>query len=319
VTKDDHVLFSSETGVVDYAEEDILYKDRLSPSRMLLIDLEKGKIISDDELKSEAAAKKPYAAWLEENMIKLEEKDEQLPEINDLTLRQKIHGYTFEDVQKYIVPLANEGKDPLGSMGNDTPLAVLSDRPQSLFNYFKQLFAQVTNPPIDSIREHVVTSTMTLLGAEGDLLQPNAENARRLLLKTPVLTTAEYEQVVNNSEEHFEVAEISLKFTENLESELNRIKTEAEAAIFGGKTIIVLSDYMDDAKQLTMPVLLAASTIHQYLVRIGLRTKASIIVNSAEVREVHHFVALIGFGVDAIHPYLAYATIDEAIEKGHLS
>lgn len=319
VTKDDHVIFSSETGVVDYAEEDILYKDRLSPSRMLLIDLEQGKIISDDELKSEAAAEKPYAAWLEENMIKLEEKDEQLPEINDLTLRQKIHGYTFEDVQKYIVPLANEGKDPLGSMGNDTPLAVLSDRPQSLFNYFKQLFAQVTNPPIDSIREHVVTSTMTLLGAEGDLLQPNAQNARRLLLKTPVLTTAEYEQIVNNNEEHFEVAEISLKFTENLESELNRIKTEAEAAIFGGKTIIVLSDYMDDAKQLTMPVLLAASTIHQYLVRIGLRTKASIIVNSAEVREVHHFVALIGFGVDAIHPYLAYATIDEAIEKGHLS
>ncbi|MFS0875863.1 glutamate synthase large subunit [Solibacillus isronensis] len=319
VTKDDHVIFSSETGVVDYAEEEILYKDRLSPSRMLLIDLEQGKIISDDELKSEAAAEKPYAAWLEENMIKLEEKDEQLPEINDLTLRQKIHGYTFEDVQKYIVPLANEGKDPLGSMGNDTPLAVLSDRPQSLFNYFKQLFAQVTNPPIDSIREHVVTSTMTLLGAEGDLLQPNAQNARRLLLKTPVLTTAEYEQIVNNNEEHFEVAEISLKFTENLESELNRIKTEAEAAIFGGKTIIVLSDYMDDAKQLTMPVLLAASTIHQYLVRIGLRTKASIIVNSAEVREVHHFVVLIGFGVDAIHPYLAYATIDEAIEKGHLS
>lgn len=252
-------------------------------------------------------------------MIKLESKSEQLPEINELTLRQKIHGYTFEDVQKYIVPLANEGKDPLGSMGNDTPLAVLSDRPQSLFNYFKQLFAQVTNPPIDSIREHVVTSTMTLLGAEGDLLQPNAQNARRLLLKTPVLTTAEYEQIVNNNEEHFEVAEISLKFTENLESELNRIKTEAEAAIFGGKTIIVLSDYMEDAKQLTMPVLLAASTIHQYLVRIGLRTKASIIVNSAEVREVHHFVALIGFGVDAIHPYLAYATIHEAIENGHLS
>lgn len=319
VTKDDHVIFSSETGVVDYAEEDILYKDRLSPSRMLLIDLEQGKIISDAELKSEVAAEKPYAAWAEENMIKLESKSEQLPEINELTLRQKIHGYTFEDVQKYIVPLANEGKDPLGSMGNDTPLAVLSDRPQSLFNYFKQLFAQVTNPPIDSIREHVVTSTMTLLGAEGDLLQPNAQNARRLLLKTPVLTTAEYEQIVNNNEEHFEVAEISLKFTENLESELNRIKTEAEAAIFGRKTIIVLSDYMDDAKQLTMPVLLAASTIHQYLVRIGLRTKASIIVNSAEVREVHHFVALIGFGVDAIHPYLAYTTIHEAIENGHLS
>lgn len=319
VTKDDHVIFSSETGVVDYAEEDILYKDRLSPGRMLLIDLEQGKIISDEELKSQMAAAKPYAAWLKENMIELKAKDEKIVELNDITLRQKIHGYTFEDVQKYIVPLAKEGKDPLGSMGNDSPLAVLSDRPQSLFNYFKQLFAQVTNPPIDSIREHVVTSTMTLLGAEGDLLHPNEQNAKRIFLETPVLSTAEYELLLNNEEEAFKVAEISLKFTENLESELNRIKTEAEAAIFGGRTIIVLSDYLEDATQLTIPVLLAASTVHQYLIRIGLRTKASIVVNSAEVREVHHFAALIGFGVDAIHPYLAYATIEEAIENEHLS
>lgn len=319
VTKDDHVIFSSETGVVDYAEEDILYKDRLSPGRMLLIDLEQGKIISDEELKSQMAAAKPYAAWLKKNMIELKAKDEKIVELNDITLRQKIHGYTFEDVQKYIVPLAKEGKDPLGSMGNDSPLAVLSDRPQSLFNYFKQLFAQVTNPPIDSIREHVVTSTMTLLGAEGDLLHANEQNAKRIFLETPVLSTAEYELLLNNEEEAFKVTEISLKFTENLESELNRIKTEAEAAIFGGRTIIVLSDYLEDATQLTIPVLLAASTIHQYLIRIGLRTKASIVVNSAEVREVHHFAALIGFGVDAIHPYLAYATIEEAIENEHLS
>ena len=265
------------------------------------------------------APAQPYAKWLEENMFMLDEEAEKQTEVTNLTLRQKIHGYTYEDVQKYIVPLANDGKDPLGSMGNDSPLAVLSERPQSLFNYFKQLFAQVTNPPIDSIREHVVTSTMTLLGAEGDLLHPSAANARRIILDTPVLTTAEYEQLVNNKEKAFEVAEISLSFTENLESELNRIKTEAEAAIFGGKTILVLTDYIQDAKQLTIPVLLAASTIHQYLVRIGLRTKASIVVNSAEVREVHHFAALIGFGVDAIHPYLAYATIAEAIEKEHLS
>jgi glutamate synthase (NADPH) large chain len=319
VTKDDHVIFSSETGVVDYAEEDILYKDRLSPGRMLLIDLEQGKIISDEELKTEMAAQQPYAKWLADNMIMLEAKKEKYVEVRDLTLRQKIHGYTYEDVQKYIVPLANDGKDPLGSMGNDTPLAVLSERPQSLFNYFKQLFAQVTNPPIDSIREHVVTSTMTLLGAEGDLLHPNEKNARRIMLDTPVLTTGEYEQLLENKEEAFEVAEISLQFTGDLEKELNRIKAEAEAAIFGGKTILVLSDYLEDATQLTIPVLLAASTIHQYLVRIGLRTEASIIVHSAEVREVHHFAALIGFGVDAIHPYLAYATVAEAIEKGHLN
>ncbi|MCH7323004.1 glutamate synthase large subunit [Solibacillus sp. MA9] len=319
VTKDDHVIFSSETGVVDYGEEDILYKDRLSPGRMLLIDLEQGKIISDEELKAEMAAAEPYAQWLQDNMLKLEADEEIQVQVNDITLRQKIQGYTYEDVKKYIVPLAKDGKDPLGSMGNDSPLAVLSERPQSLFNYFKQLFAQVTNPPIDSIREHVVTSTMTMLGAEGDLLHPTAQNARRIILETPVLTTAEYEKLMNNGDSDFEVAEISMKYTESLESELNRIKTEAEAAIFGGRTIIVLDDFVEDAKQLTIPVLLAASTIHQYLVRIGLRTKASLVVNSAEVREVHHFAALIGFGVDAVHPYLAYATIAQAIEEKHLA
>jgi glutamate synthase (NADPH) large chain len=319
VTKDDHIVISSEVGVIDIPEEDVLYKERLSPGRMLLVDLEQGKIVSDEELKSEMAAAKPYAEWLEKNMLTLKPTEENPVEVSNLTLRQKVFGYTFEDVQKYIVPLAKEGKDPLGSMGNDTPLAVLSDRPQSLFNYFKQLFAQVTNPPIDSIREHVVTSTMTLLGAEGDLLKPDENNARRIMLDTPVLTNAEFEQLIQNKEEHFEVAEISLKFTEDLENELNRIKVEAETAIFCGKTIIVLSDFDDDAEQLQVPILLAASALHQYLVRIGLRTKVSIVVNSAEVREVHHFAALISFGVDAINPYLAYATIQEAIEKGNLT
>lgn len=286
---------------------------------MLLIDLEQGKIISDEELKAEMAKAQPYAQWLQDNMLKIEVAEETKALVNDLTLRQKIHGYTYEDVQKYIVPLAKDGKDPLGSMGNDSPLAVLSDRPQSLFNYFKQLFAQVTNPPIDSIREHVVTSTMTMLGAEGDLLHPTANNARRIMLETSVLTTAEYEKLLNNGHRDFEVAEISLQFTESLENELNRIKTEAEAAVFGGRTILVLNDFVEDAKQLTIPVLLAASTIHQYLIRIGLRTKASIVVNSAETREVHHFAALIGFGVDAIHPYLAYATIAQAIDDKHIA
>ncbi|MEK4230512.1 glutamate synthase large subunit [Solibacillus sp. FSL H8-0538] len=319
VTKDDHIIFSSETGVVDVAEEDVLYKDRLSPGRMLLVDLEQGKIISDEELKEEIASAHPYAQWLEDNMLKVQVDEEQAVEVTNLTLRQKINGYTFEDVQKYIVPLAKEGKDPLGSMGNDSPLAVLSERPQSLFNYFKQLFAQVTNPPIDSIREHVVTSTMTLLGAEGDLLHPTAENARRIMLDTPVLTNAEYNNLINNNEEHFQVAEIRLSFTEDLEKELNRIKAEAEAAVIGGKTLVVLTDYEEDANQLTVPILLAASALHQYLIRVGLRTKVSILVNSGEVREVHHFAALIGFGVDAINPYLAYATIQEAIDNGHLA
>ena len=319
VTKDDHVIFSSETGVVDVPEEEVVLKDRLSPGRMLLIDLEQGKIISDDELKAEMVAKEPYQQWLEDNMLKLEMDKEQPETLKNLTLRQKIYGYTFEDVQKYIVPLAKEGKDPLGSMGNDTPLAVLSDRPQSLFNYFKQLFAQVTNPPIDSIREHVVTSTMTLLGKEGNLLHPNAENARRIILDTPILTNSEYKQLLSNKETDFLSEIIPLQYTENIEKELNRIRQQAVTAIENGKTLLVLCDNLENPAMPTVPVLLAASSLHQYLVREGLRTKTSLIVNSAEAREVHHFAALIGFGVDAINPYLAYATISEAIDKGHLT
>lgn len=319
VTKDDHVIFSSETGVVDYEEEDILYKDILSPGRMLLVDLEQGKMISDDELKAEMAATQPYKKWIDENMIKVEVDKEEPISLDSLTLRQKIYGYTFEDVQKYIVPLAKEGKDPLGSMGNDTPLAVLSNRPQSLFNYFKQLFAQVTNPPIDSIREHVVTSTMTLLGAEGSLLHPTAQNARRIMLDTPLLTNNVFEKLVAQKEPEFQSAIISLQFSESIESELNRIREEAQQAIDAGKTLLVLTDFMKDATIPTLPILLAASSLHQFLIQEGLRTKVSLIAHSGEAREVHHFAALIGFGVDAIHPYLAYATIGEAVEKGHLA
>lgn len=318
VTKDDHVIFSSETGVVDVPEEDVVLKDRLSPGRMLLVDLEQGKIISDEELKAEMTAQKPYQKWLEGNMIKLEAEREEAVVVDDLTLRQRVYGYTFEDVQKYIVPLAKEGKDPLGSMGNDTPLAVLSDRPQSLFNYFKQLFAQVTNPPIDSIREHVVTSTMTLLGKEGDLLHPRAENARRIMLETPILTNGEYKKLLENKEKDFQSSVISLAYTQGIEEELTRIREQAVAAMKEGKTLLVLCDNVDQPATPTVPVLLAASSLHQYLVREGVRTKVSLIVNSGEAREVHHFAALIGFGIDAINPYLAYATIKEAIERGNL-
>ncbi|RKJ50471.1 glutamate synthase subunit alpha, partial [Butyricicoccus sp. 1XD8-22] len=274
--------------------------------------------VSDEELKSQMAASEPYAEWLEENKVTVEVKNEEQKEIDQLTTRQKIFGYTFEDVHKYIHPIASSGKDPIGSMGNDSPLAVLSDRPQSLFNYFKQLFAQVTNPPIDSIREHIVTSTMTLLGAEGNLLHPNGENARRIFLDTPILTNNELEQIVNIENKHFQSVIISLEFTQSLENELNRIFAEVDKAIDAGKTLIVLSDELEDVNTPTIPILLAVSSLHQYLVRTGKRTLASIIANSGEAREVHHFAALIGFGVDAINPYLAYATIGESIEKGHL-
>lgn len=316
VTKDDHIIFSSETGVIDIAEENVLYKDRLSPGRMLLVDLEQGKIISDDELKAEMAAAYPYAEWLEEHMVKLEAKEEPSVQVQNITRQQQIYGYTFEDIQKYMVPLAKEGKDPLGAMGNDTPLAVLSERPQSLFNYFKQLFAQVTNPPIDSIREHVVTSTMTLLGAEGNLLHPTAANARRIFLDTPILTHGEYTELLKQSD--FQHTVMELTFKEGLAEELQRIQQQAKKAIGHGATLLILTDQNEDITIPTVPILLAASSLHQYLVRTGLRTKVSIIVSSGEAREVHHFAALIGFGVDAIYPYLAYATIEQAIQKGHI-
>ncbi|MGE7932317.1 glutamate synthase large subunit [Viridibacillus arvi] len=319
VTKDDYIIFSSEVGVVDIEEENIAYKERLSPGKMLLVDLEQGRIISDEELKSDMAGEKPYAQWLEENLVTVKTKEDQPEDMMDLLFRQKVNGYTYEDIHKYIVPMVAEGKDPLGSMGNDTPLAVLSDRPQSLFNYFKQLFAQVTNPPIDSIREHIVTSTRTVLGAEGDLLHPTEKNSRRIFLETPVLTNSQLQQLIVNDNENFKSALLHLDFSEELENELTRLTKDADKAIAKGAQLLVLSDRLLHAETPTIPVLLAASCLHQYLVKTGNRTKVSIIVESAEVREVHHFATLIGYGVDAINPYLAFASIYQAIKDGHLS
>ncbi|MFJ8066977.1 glutamate synthase large subunit [Psychrobacillus sp. NPDC096426] len=319
VTKDDYIIFSSEVGVVDVEEENILIKERLSPGKMLLIDLEQGRIISDEEIKSEMANALPYKQWLDENLITITSENEKPELIDDLLFKQKAFGYTYEDIQKYIVPIAFDGKDPIGSMGSDIPLAVLSDRPQSLFHYFKQLFAQVTNPPIDSIREHIVTSTMTLLGAEGDLLHPTAQNSNRIFLDIPILTNSQFKQLTNMKSKHFQSATIYLDMSENLENDLDEISKRADEYITQGKTLLILSDRQLNVNQATIPVLLAASSLHQHLLRTGNRTKVSIIVESGEAREVHQFAALIGFGVDAINPYLAYATIAEAIINGHIA
>lgn len=318
VTKDDYIIFSSEVGVVDIEEENILYKERLSPGRMLLIDLEQQRIISDEEIKSEMARAQPYQQWLNDHQYKVIAEEDIQENVEDLLFRQKAFGYTYEDIHKYILPIAIEGKDPIGSMGNDTPLAVLSDRPQSLFNYFKQLFAQVTNPPIDSIREHIVTSTMTLLGAEGDLLNPGELNARRIYLETPVLTNGQLQSIKDLKDESFRSGTIYINMFEDLEKDLERISKEADELIDKNVSLIILSDRSLNVSQPTIPVLLAASNLHQHLLRTGNRTKVSIIVESGEAREVHQFAALIGYGVDAINPYLAYATIAEAIHDGHL-
>lgn len=317
VTKDDYIVFSSEVGVVEVEPENVLFKDRLSPGKMLLIDLEEGRIISDEEIKAQMAEAKPYQQWLDEQLIHLDDVEYEEEEVSDLLVRQKAFGYTYEDVDKYLLPFITEGKDPIGSMGNDSPLAVLSDRPQSLFSYFKQSFAQVTNPPVDAIREHIVTSTVTLLGPEGNILHPNQENCHRIELETPILTNSQIAQLKDNKE--FKSKTIDTLFTDDLESALNRVFKEAEKAIEDGVSLLILSDRNINQEQVAIPTLLAVSGLHQELIRTGNRTKVSIIVETGEAREVHHFAALIGFGIDAINPYLAFATYKQAAEDGSLS
>ncbi|MFC4354621.1 glutamate synthase large subunit [Chryseomicrobium palamuruense] len=316
VTKDDRIIYSSEVGVVDVEEDMIVTKERLSPGKMLVIDLEQGRIVSDTELKQQLASEKPYTAWLQQMQV-LEGSKELVENVSDLLYKQHLNQLTFEDVHKYLLPLAIEGKDPVGSMGNDTPLAVLSDRPQSLFTYFKQLFAQVTNPPIDSIREKVVTSTISYLGPEGNLLEPNEENAKRIQLKSPVLKASEVNQLRNHP--LFSMATLSLAFTGSLQDKMDSLCTETDQAMEEGHAFILLSDREASQGNTIVPILLAASGIHHHLVRQGVRTKVSILIESAEVKEVHHVAALLGYGADAIYPYLIYATLQQAINEGHIS
>ena len=319
VTKDDYIIFSSEVGVIDVEPENVLYKERLSPGKMLLIDLEEGRIISDEEIKNEMAAAYPYQKWLEEQLVQLDHEVGEEEPMEDLVVRQKAFGYTYEDVQKYLLPFITEGKDPLGSMGNDTPLAVLSDRPQSLFNYFKQSFAQVTNPPIDSIREQIVTSTMTFLGAEGNLLHPTEENCHRIQLETPILTNGQLTQLKENAYPEFKSIIIDTLFSQDLESSLNNVFQKAKQAIEEGVSLLILSDRNTNKQEAAIPALLAVSALHQELIRQGNRSKASIVIETGEAREVHHFAALIGYGVDAIVPYLAYATYKQSALDGSLT
>ncbi|MBV7505376.1 glutamate synthase large subunit [Bacillus sp. sid0103] len=319
VTDDDYIIFSSEVGVIDVKPEKVLYKERLSPGKMLLIDFEEGRIISDEEVKTEMAEALPYQQWLDEQLVRLKEDRQNKYEVlTDLLVRQKAFGYTYEDISKYLVPVVNEGKDPVGAMGNDMPLAVLSDRSQSLFNYFKQLFAQVTNPPIDSLREEIVTSTMTLLGSEGNILHPSVLNCRRIQLDTPVITNAQLEQLKSLNSVDFKSKVIDILFTEDLEGSLVRLCQAADSAISEGVSLLILSDRKMNKQEVAIPSLLAVSALHQHLIREGSRTKVSIIIESGEVREVHHLSALIGYGVDAINPYLAFATYMQAILDGSL-
>nr|MBO2482999.1 glutamate synthase large subunit [Bacillaceae bacterium] len=318
VTTDDHIIFSSEAGVIELPPEKILYKERLSPGRMLLIDLEEGRIVPDGEIKETLAGRFPYQRWLDSGLIRLEQGTEEPESLPSLRTLQRAFGYTYEEIHKYLLPLAVEKKDPVGSMGYDAPLAVLSGRPQSLFNYFKQLFAQVTNPPIDPIREQMVTSTVTYLGKEGHLLKPGRKNCARIQLDTPVLTNGQLARLKENRIPGFKSRCISAVFTGSLEKRLAEMAEEAEQAVKEGADLLILSDRDTDETKVPVPALLAVSSVHHHLLKRGLRLETSLIAESGEVREVHHFAALIGYGADAVNPYLAFATYFALIKEGTL-
>jgi len=320
VTKDDYIIYSSEVGVVDVEESNVLLKERLSPGKMLLVDIEKGRIVSDEEIKSAITTEYPYQDWVKEQTAVLApEVDESIEMDPQLYHKQKAFGYTMEDIEKYLIPLVQDGKDPIGAMGNDAPLAVLSERPQSLFNYFKQLFAQVTNPPIDAYREQLVTSMLTWLGSEGDILHPETEKKRRIRFDSPILSNVQMKRIENNEIDGLKAEVIETLFTDDLEAALKQVFEQAKAAIYKGKNILVLRDTEMDQMQKAIPALLAVSGLHQYLIREGIRTKASILIQSGEAREVHHFAAMLGYGVDAIYPYLVYQTYHQAFEMDKLA
>lgn len=326
VTKDDYLILSSEVGVMNVESENVKYKGRLTPGRMLLVDTVNGELIDDSDLKKNYSTLKPYGTWVKDNLLKLRE----IPEINlseekledtKLVRLQKAFGYTYEDVTSTITPMCVNADDPLASMGVDTPLAVLSDRPQLLYNYFKQLFAQVTNPPIDAIREEIVTSMRVYLGAESNILSEGEDNCRRVKLDNPILSNKDFNKVLSIENKGFKNVIIPTVFKKgreegNLEKALEEILRKADEAIENGTSIIVLSDKTVDENNIPIPALLAVSALHHHLVDEAKRTKVSIVVESGEPREIHHFALLLGFGANAINPYMAYESIRTLVEEG---
>lgn len=326
ITSDDRVIMASEAGVLPVAPEQVVKKGRLQPGKMFLLDMEQQRIIPDQEIKQELAAAKPYATWLQENHLLLEELPEapvQEPDHATVLQRQQAFGYTFEDQRVILGPMARDGIQPLGSMGTDTPLAVLSEHSQLLYNYFKQLFAQVTNPPIDPIREEIITSTTTLIGAEANLLKPNALNARMIKLEQPILSNEDFEKLRALDRPGFKATTLTLLFkaadgAEGMQKALDSLFSAAIRHIEAGTTILVLSDRGVNEEFAAIPALLAVSGLHHFLIRNATRTRVSLILESGEPREVHHFAVLLGYGANAINPYLAFESLDDMIQQGML-
>ena len=327
VTKDDLLVMASEVGVLDIPPEDVVYKARLEPGKMFLVDPSQGRIIQDEEIKTELSRQKPYGKWLSENVVNLEDlpqpKAAPSPDFDSLLERQKAFGYTLEDLRIILEPMASMGTEPIGSMGNDTPLAVLSDKSPLLFNYFKQLFAQVTNPPLDAIREELVTSADSFIGVELNLFDETPEHCRGLKLKEPVVTIEELAKIQNMDSGSIRSATLSTLFEVDagptaLEDALSVLCQEAAKAVANGLSILILSDRGVDSRHAPIPSLLATAAVHHHLIREGTRTKVGLVIESGEPREVAHFALLIGYGAGAISPYLAFETLEDMKTRGVL-
>jgi glutamate synthase (NADPH/NADH) large chain len=325
VTKDDLCVMASEAGVLEFPPEDVVRKGRLQPGRMFLVDTEQGRIVEDEEIKAQIINERPYAEWLKQHLVHLKDLPA-APEVpasepETLAKRQLAFGYTFEDQRILMTPMARDGVEAVGSMGNDTPLAALSVKPRLLYDYFKQLFAQVTNPPIDCIREEIITSSDVWLGSEGNLLDPRPGDCRRVELPGPVLTNDEFAKIRRISLPGLKVGTLRILFRadrgeEGLVQALEEIREEARRLIDEDEVnILILSDRGVNKQYAAIPSLLAVSGLHHYLIRQGLRMKCSLALETGDAREVHHFALLIGYGCSVINPYLAFETIDGMIRE----
>ena len=325
ITDDDYLVLSSEVGVLDIDPSKVVVKERLRPGKMLLVDTVKGIVVDDDELKERYAGRQPYGQWLDEYLLQLKDlkiPNQRVPEYSaeELQRRQKAFGYTYDSVKNVMLPMARDGQEATTAMGIDTPLAVLSEQNQPLFNYFKQLFAQVTNPPIDAIREEIVTSTSVYIGEDGNILEEEPKNCQVLKIRNPILTNTDLMKIKNMKKEGFKVKELSITYYKNtsLEKALDHLFVEADRAHRDGANILILSDRDMDENHVPIPSLLAVSALQQYLIKTKKRTALALILESGEPREVHHFATLLGYGACAINPYLALDTVKQMIDDGLL-
>jgi glutamate synthase domain-containing protein 2/glutamate synthase domain-containing protein 1/glutamate synthase domain-containing protein 3 len=327
VTKDGYVIMGSETGIVDIDPANVEYKGRLEPGRMFLVDMEKGRIVPDEEIKHELASQQPYGNWLQENLVGLDSlPSEKTPaaDAETITDRQRLFGYTLEDQNHILMPMAKEGMEVSGSMGIDTPIAALSERPQLLYTYFKQLFAQVTNPPLDAIREECVTSLITNIGTEQDLFEETPLHCRQLKLEQPILTNEALARIKKLNRAGLKAATLPMLYRvtedgDGLKKALAELCDQASAAIEDGCTLLILSDRNADKTNAPIPSLLATGAVHHHLIRKLQRTRCGLVIESGEPREVHHFALLLAYGAGAVNPYMVYETFEDMIRQGLLA